>query len=153
MENEVLRARINTELQFAAYKKECSEMKLLLETYNQNIMAVQAKIEAQTVELAALRDRAGTITRSRIDTKNHKESMTTAVESGMQKIGVLQAREKHNRSRINELLATTENLKLKVEQGPGWSDEQEAHRQRIMEQIETLTVSICLLYTSPSPRD
>ena len=141
MENE-LRARINTELQFAAYKKECSEMKLLLETYNQNIMAVQAKIEAQTVELAALRDRAGTITRSRIDTKNHKESMTTAVESGMQKIGVLQAREKHNRSRINELLATTENLKLKVEQGPGWSDEQEAHRQRIMEQIETLTVSI-----------
>ena len=66
MENEVLRARINTELQFAAYKKECSEMKLLLETYNQNIMAVQAKIEAQTVELAALRDRAGTITRSRI---------------------------------------------------------------------------------------
>ena len=83
MENEVLRARINTELQFAAYKKECSEMKLLLETYNQNIMAVQAKIEAQTVELAALRDRAGTITRSRIDTKNHKESMTTAVESGM----------------------------------------------------------------------
>ena len=137
-----MRARINTELQFAAYKKECSEMKLLLETYNQNIMAVQAKIEAQTVELAALRDRAGTITRSRIDTKNHKESMTTAVESGVQKIGVLQAREKHNRSRINELLATTENLKLKVEQGPGWSDEQEAHRQRIMEQIDTLTVSI-----------
>ena len=49
-------------------------MKLLLKTYNQNIMAVQAKIEAQTVELAALRDRAGTITRSRITRKTIKKA-------------------------------------------------------------------------------
>jgi len=142
MDDDVLHARVNTELQFDSFKKECSEMKLLLETYSQNITAAQAKIEVQTVELATLRDTAGTIARSRIDATNHKERMTTAIESGMQKIGLLQVREKHNRSQINELLTTTENLKFKVEQSTGWSDEQEAHRRRIMEQIEALTRSI-----------
>ena len=141
MDDEAFMSRIS-EAQFAPYTKEYDELAVVLETCNQNASAAQAKIDEQTAELTMLRDTTSSTTRSLEEITSHKKTIQAAIEAGARKMSVLREQEKQNRSRVNELYGAIDDLKLKLQGGSGWSEEQEQQKQEVIEKIENLNRSL-----------
>jgi len=118
------------------------ELSRLLETCSQNILAAQAKIEEQMAELVVLRDTTETMDQSRAETVRRKQAIVEAIDTTTKQAAVLSEKEQLHQSRVNELNSEIKCLKFKLEEGSGWTEEQEFERRQLFEEIEGLNHSL-----------